>query len=266
MQKNQIKWHRSWLVLPLIVMLLASCSTTKNVKYFEDIPDSVKFKTVNRIAFTDPVIQTDDILSIVIQTSDPQTSHIMNQGVAISNSASGASAAAISGYLVDKNGNVELPLIGLVKLAGLTTEQARDVIRTKTESLYKTPTVQVRFANFKVTVMGEVNRPSTYTMPNEKVTILDAIGLAGDLTIYGRRDNIEVGRTNAEGKQVIARLNLNSTDIFQNPYFYLKQNDWIYVEPNKAKIATTDAAKSRTTALITSAISLTVIIIARLIK
>jgi len=265
MQKFHLKWYKSWFTLPLII-LLASCATTKNVKYFEDMPDSLRYAIVTKATFTDPVIQTDDILSIVIQTADPQTSQVMNQGVALSNSESGTSVSAISGYLVDKNGNVELPIIGMVKLAGLTTDQARDLIRRKTESLYKSPTVQVRFANFKVTVIGEVNRPSTYTMPNEKVTVLDAIGLAGDLTIYGRRDNILLTRADANGKQEFVRLNLNSSDIYRSPYFYLKQNDMIYVEPNKAKIATTDAAKSRTTALLTSAISLTVIIIARLIK
>lgn len=266
MQKFQFKSSGYWFALPLIVILLASCATTKDVKYFEDMQDSVRYATVAKAAFTDPVIQTDDILSIVIQTIDPQVSQIVNQGVAVSSSASGSSVSAISGYLVDKNGNVELPIIGMVKLAGLTTDQARELIREKIGGFYKAPTVQVRFANFKVTVIGEVNRPSTYTMPNEKVTILDAIGLAGDLTIYGRRDNILLTRANANGKQDFVRLNLNSSDIYKSPYFYLKQNDMIYVEPNKAKIATTDAAKSRTTALLTSAISLTVIIIARLIK
>lgn len=267
MQKFQLKWYRFGFVLPLIIILLASCATTKNVKYFEDMQDSVKYATVAKAAFNDPVIQTDDILSIVIQWYDPQTSQIMNLGAAVNTSASAATTSAVNGYLVNKNGEVDLPMLGMVKLAGLTTDQAREIIHSKTETLYKSATVQVRFANFKITVMGEVNRPSTYTMPNEKVTILDAIGLAGDLTIYGRRDNILLTRPAANGsKQEFARLNLNSSDIYNSPYFYLKQNDLIYVEPNKAKIATTDASKTRSTALITSAISLVIIIIARLIK
>ena len=127
------------------------------------------------------------------------------------------------------------------------------------------PTVQVRYANFKITVIGEVARPATYTVPNERISIIDVLGYAGDLTIYGKRENVLLIRDTIGGKQFI-RLNLNSSDIFKSPYFYLRQNDVVYIEPNEAKIATTDAARTRTLAVVGTVLSLLIVITSRLIK
>jgi polysaccharide export outer membrane protein len=250
-------------ILPLffsLVLLVSSCTTNKNIPYFQDLPDSVKMKSIANIDFKEPLIQADDILSINIQTIDPTNSVIINQPLTMAsmgNSTPGASVISpstqVTGFLVDKEGNVDISLIGVVKLVGLTTFQAKQVIKTKAEQFLKSPNVQVRFANFKVTVIGEVNRPSTYVMANERVSVLDAIGLAGDLTIYGRRENILIVRQTETHKE-FARLNLNSSDIFTSPYYYLKQNDVIYVEPNKSKIVATDAQNTR---LITIAASVT---------
>lgn len=218
-------------------------------------------------AFTDPVIQPDDILSVSIFTIDPMSSAVVNQ--ATSGQALGASSAStigqqqISGYLVDKNGEIELAVLGKIKLVGLTTYQARDLIRTKAAELYKNPSVQVRFANFKITILGEVVRPAAYTLPNEKVNVLDAIGLAGDLTIYGKRDNVLLIRDN-NGKKEFARFSLNSSDLFSSPYFYLKQNDVIYVEPNKARIASNNASRTQTFAILGSVLSVLIVLITRL--
>jgi polysaccharide export outer membrane protein len=216
--------------------------------------------------FTEPVIQTDDILSISINTIDPQSSAVVNQAAAVVGSGLAANSPReqpISGYLVDKNGEVELSLIGMVKVAGLTTFQAKELIRAEASKNLKNPNVVVRFANFKVSILGEVNRPAAYTLPNEKVSVLDALSLAGDLTIYGKRENVLVIRDN-NGKKEFGRLNLNSTATFTSPYFYLKQNDVLYVEPIKAKVVSVNAATRTTIAVAISAISTIVLIFTRL--
>jgi polysaccharide export outer membrane protein len=248
----------------LIVVLLfissfqISCVSTKNVPYFQDISVANKSVLENTALFVEPKIQNDDILSISIFTIDPINTAVVNQSTAINT----PGQSPISGYLVDKNGEIELSIIGTVKLAGLTTFQAKDLIKSKVSEYYKNPSVQVRFANFKVTVFGEVAKPAAYTVPNEKVSVLDAIALAGDLTIYGKRDNIMLIRDN-NGKKEFARLNLSASDIFTSPYFYLRQNDVIYVEPTKAKIAANNSARTQTITIIGTLVSVLTLVVSR---
>lgn len=254
------------IVVLILTLFMSACSGTKNVPYFQDVSLEQQSILKNTAAFTDPTIQPDDILSISILTIDPSSSTSANQTASLQ--ALGTSgnpntgSQTVNGFLVDKNGEVELTVIGKLKLGGLTTFQAKDLIRERASTLYKNPNVQVRFANFKITVLGEVNKPANYTLPNEKITIMDALGLAGDLTIYGKRENVLLIRER-KGEKEFARLNLNSSDIFNTPYYYLRQNDVIYVEPNKAKIATTDANKTR---LITIAASITSALLVLLIR
>ena len=146
--------------------------------------------------------------------------------------------------MVDKNGNISLPILGTIKVAGLTTFEAKAAVKERAEKFFKDPDVQLRFANFTITVLGEVAHPSSFIIPNERISVLDALGLAGDLTIYGRRDNVLVIRDN-NGKKELSRLNLNSSDIFQSPFFYLTQNDIVYVQPNKSKAIQADAEQTR---------------------
>jgi len=221
------------------------------------------------VAFTEPTIQPDDILAISIFTIDPVTGAQINQvaSQSIQNLAgtTGQSVQpAINGFLVDKNGEIELSIIGKVKLLGLTTFEARDIIRSKAGVDYRNPSVQVRFANFKVNVTGEVTRPAIYILPNEKVTVLDALTLAGDLTIYGKRENVLVIREK-DGKKEYARLNLYSSDIFNNPYYYLKQNDIVYVEPDKAKAAALNAPARASISIILAAITAIALAISRVL-
>ncbi|WP_166332537.1 polysaccharide biosynthesis/export family protein [Sphingobacterium chungjuense] len=250
----------------LFATLLGSCSV-KNIVYFSDLPaDSLKVMKA-AADFTEPVIQGDDILSITIQTLDPTTSSVVNQAEAVQ--AVGASSATsvgnqlITGFLVDKDGYVHMTLLGKVKVLGLTTYQARELITKKASEFYRNPTVQVRFANYKITILGEVTRPATYTVPNEKVTVLDALGLAGDLTIYGKRENVLLVREE-NGQKAMVRLNLTDSDIFQSPYYYLRQNDVIYVEPGKAKAAANNAARTQTYAIAGTVLSLLIVLISRL--
>lgn len=264
MNKNiNIKRGIKIATLLLAVIFTSSCVSNKQIAYFQDIQTVNQAKLENAVAFTEPVIQSDDILSINIFTLNPQSGAVVNQAAinpVLGGNSNSSVATQNTGFLVDKNGEIELSLIGKVKVAGLTTYQARELIREKVGLYYKEPNIQLRFSNFKVSVLGEVNAPSAYTLPNEKVSILDALSLAGDLTIYGRRDNVLIVRDN-NGKKEFARLNLNSSDIFNSSFYYLKQNDVIYVEPNKRKVSASNSGQIQTIGVIASVISVIVLAI-----
>jgi polysaccharide export outer membrane protein len=261
---------RSLLVLmgSMLALFLGSCSSQKNISYFKDIPDTVKQKMVEMAAYSTPVIQADDILQVTIQTLDPASTALMNQqnspnwAVGGTSGAAGVGGASSPGYLVDKLGFVTLPLVGKILVKGKTTGDVQEAIRVKAAEFYKDPVVNVRFINFKVTVLGEVTKPATYVMPNEKVTLLDAIGMAGDLTIYGKRENVLLIRE-IEGKKEFVRFNLNSSNLFTSPYYYLQQGDVVYVEPNKSKVVSTDAARLRNITIISSVLTLLIVIVSR---
>lgn len=255
-------------------LYFASCSTPKNITYFRDIPDSAKKTVIDQTTFYTPQIQPDDILQVTIQTLDPSSTALLNQqGTATwqvtANSAGQggpaptSSSSSVSGYLVDKDGYVVLPLIGKMFVKGKSTDVVRDEIRTKAAEFYKDPVVNVRFVNFKITVLGEVAKPASYIMPNEKVSLLDALGMAGDLTIYGKRENILLIRDSGAKKEFI-RFNINDSRMFSSPYFYLRQGDVVYVEPNKAKVASTDVARTRNFTIAVSLLSLIVVLATRI--
>jgi len=244
------------------ICLISSCVGTKNVTYFQDLSAAKRSELEAVAKFTEPTIQPDDILSITINTTDPQSTAIVNQPTTAILTY-GTFRQDITGFTVDKNGEIKITQLGTVKVGGLTTFEARQAITKLARKELKDPTVSVRFANFKVSVLGEVNRPGSYNVSNEKVNILDVLSLAGDLTIYGKRENITVIRE-LNDKKEIGRLNLNTTDIFKNPFYYLKQNDIVYVEPNKAKVISVNAGARTTAAVLISAISTIVLIFTRL--
>jgi polysaccharide export outer membrane protein len=257
-------YKRSKLFLGLIALgalVFSSCGSTQNAVYFANV-DTARFTQVIKADYKEPLIQTDDILTISVQSLGQDAFAAPGAVAAGAGGAVASGGTAVSGFLVNKAGNVELPMLGIVKLAGFTTSQAIEVIRTKATQFYKDPTVQVRFANYKITVLGEVIKPATYTVPSEKVTVLDAISMAGDLTVYGKRDNIMLMRDNGDKKDIV-RLNLNSTNLISSPYFYLKQNDVLYVEPTKAKSAANNAPRTR---LITIGIAAATLIVTILTK
>lgn len=263
---NIISLYRNAIVL-CFLLFLSSCITNKNTTYFQDISQSQKTVIQQSAKYTELIIQVDDILSVSISTIDPQSVAAVNQGVStpiLGAANSTGTAQQVNGFLVDKNGEIQLSMIGSVKVAGLSTFEARELILKKALSYYKDPNVQVRFANFRVTVLGEVSRPATYTIPNEQVSVLDVLGLAGDLTIYGMRENVMVIRNN-NGTKEFGRLNLNSSEIFNNPYFYLKQNDVVYIEPNRSKIAATDASRTRLITIGTSMLSAIIVLLIRVL-
>lgn len=255
-----------WILGILFISILAGgCANSRKVTYFLDVPDTLAQPlAVQHATFEEPRIQPNDLLQVSIQTIDPTTTSILS---ATTTSMSGSSAPAggqpSSGIMVDRNGEIELPLVGRVKLGGLTTTEARNLIRDKVAKYYKDPVVNVRLTNFEVSVLGEVARPSKYVINNEKATVLDVIALAGDLTITGKRENVMLIREE-NGKKVFTRFDLNNTDMLSSPYFYLKTGDVVYVSPNKARsrTAVTDFTRDRYISFGATALSLLVTFIA----
>jgi polysaccharide export outer membrane protein len=268
-----------WVFWGFIFLMFASaCTTTKNVAYFQDLADTSKIYTQVIKGTYEVQIQPDDILEIIINNINPEAAAPFNLGNTIPASipasrvvqgsaggqlnTSATSNATGEGYLVDKNGTINFPILGTTKVQGLTISQLKDSLKIKLDKYLQDPIINIRLLNYKITVLGEVLRPSAYSIPSERVTVVDAIGMAGDLTIYGKRENVLLIREeNAQRKFI--RLNLNSSNIFESPYYYLKQNDIIYVEPNKQKIASTDAIKLRNISLITAAFTLLIVLLTR---
>lgn len=186
-------------------------------------------------------IQTDDLLGITVksQTADPQITAPFRP----SNPGGGSDGEGLT-YLVDASGLINLPLVGKVQVVGLTTQEVRDTLEIQLGKFLRNPIVNVRLSNFRFTVMGEVNKAGTYTIPYEQINVLEALGQAGDLTKYGNRDNVLVIRQ-ANGQRTYGHLNLHQRDLFQSPYFYLQQNDIVYVEPLKAKVGDTADATTK---------------------
>jgi polysaccharide export outer membrane protein len=250
---------------------LNSCKSYKDIPYFKNVPDSTYvYKDgvhINTVDYEDIKILPNDILNITIQTIDPEMNNVMGSADAnttlVSSNSNNTENKQAPGYLVDQEGYIELPVAGKIKVGGLTTVQAKEQIRTRALKYYKEPVVNVRIVNFKVTVLGEVAKPGAYLINGEKATILDALGQSGDMTIFGKRGNVLLVREE-NGKQKMVRFNLNSTDIFESPYFYLKQGDVLYVQPGKGKAAANDAAMVRTYTIIASTLSLFAIILSRI--
>lgn len=219
----------------LITLFFFSSCATRNLVYFSDLQQE-NINTEPVINAIDPQIQPVDLLSITVSTLNPESNLLFNSGVISSvGSASSITTSIINeGYRVDKEGEINFPILGKVHLAGLTLDEATLKMVQLLESEVKNPIVNIKLLNFRITVVGEVNQPSTIPVLTEKLNIIEAIGLAGDLTPFGRRENVLLIRE-SEGERTTVRLDLNKKDIFTSPYYYLQQNDIIYVEPVRAK-------------------------------
>lgn len=225
------------LAFVLAMLLLTSCAEKRNLVYFSDVQQNDAFQ----MAITnshEPKIQPGDILAITVSSLDPTSNAMFNTGANVqgttNNTSAGSTNLGKEGYLVGNDGTINFPVVGKINLSGLTLTQAHNRMSEELNKYVKEPIVNLRYLNFKVTVIGEVNRPSTFAVDNDKVNVLEALGLAGDMTAYGKRENVLVIRE-SEGKRHMARLNLNSSAAFNSPYFHLQQNDIVYVEPDIMK-------------------------------
>lgn len=247
----------------LSILLLFSCSQ-RNLVYFSDINTDTDFSVpVGQI--TEPTIQENDLLSITVSSLNPESNLLFNVGVLVPSGDRANTVVANpinENYLVDKQGYINYPVIGKIQLKGLNKQQATEKMTQLVSDYVKDPIINIRFTNFKVTVIGEVQNPNSFVIPTEKVTILEAIGLAGDLTVYGKRENVLLIREK-EGLRTAIRLNLNDKNLLASPYFFLQQNDVIYVEPYKTKAIQADS-NPRTFAIVSSALSLLIVAIVNL--
>jgi len=225
--------------LLVVSMMITGCGSSKNVAYFQN-SDSVNLD-MSKVLY-DARIMPKDMLSITVNTTDQEASIPFNLTVATPQTVSlrtqSTTTAALQTYLVDNEGNIDFPLVGTLHLGGLTKGEAERLVLEKIKpymSATEKPIVTVRMINYKISVIGEVAHPGMFTVANEKISILEALAQAGDLTIYGVRDRVKLIREDATGKKEIHVVNLNDANIINSPYYYLQQNDIVYVEPNKVK-------------------------------
>ena len=228
----------SYVMLSFLTVMLYSCGSVKNVAYLQN-SDSIDFQRSEYLY--DARIMPKDILTITVSTVNPEASEPYN--LLVRNTLNGASSiganrGVLLPYLVDNNGRIDFPVLGTLEVGGLTKSACEKMIHDKLlpfMNAAENPVVTVRMSNYKISVLGEVARPGMFTVGNEKINILEALAQAGDLTIYGVREKVKLIRENDKGKKEIHTINLNDADIISSPYYYLQQNDILYVEPNKVK-------------------------------
>ncbi|WP_378187979.1 polysaccharide biosynthesis/export family protein [Aquimarina sp. W85] len=231
---------QSILLLSVIIITLFSCKAPTDVVYFQNTKNLEQVTSNN--SFT-RVFKVDDIISIMVSATNMEAARPFNlmQGSSLStttevsdNAMSSSSNSPQPTYLIDEQGNIDFPVLGKIKVAGMTRVQVKEMLQEKLKIYIKDPIVNVRLKNFKITVIGEINRPGSYNIPNERITIIEALGMAGDMTITGKRTNVMVIREN-DGVNTYHKVDLTSKDIFDSPAYYLAQNDVLYVEPNNAQ-------------------------------
>ena len=261
MYKRFIKLFVIYCIFAFICVGFSSCLSLKKLVFFQDIPDTTKLAGIKLPQFVPPAIRSGDVLSIEILTIDPQATtgiNIVNSFSTLSNvpSTGGGTTGGETGYLVDKDGNIEIPELGKINVNGLTLDEAREVIKKRAALYLRNPVVLVKSKVLKITVLGEVQKPGTLTIANEKLTILDLLGYTGDITNFGRRDNLLLMRLNDDNTYSTIRINLLNTDVIKSPYYYLKNNDVLYVSPNQAKVASSDAVFNRNISYFTIALGI----------
>lgn len=218
--------------LILLTFLFSACQSYKKVPYLQDA-EILKQANAQAAPVQDARLIPGDEVSILVSTSDPIVSQPFN--------------AQGSTFLLDNQGNIAYPVLGKLSLTGLTSREAEKLITDKLKSYVKErPTVVVRMSGFKVSVLGEVASPGVYPVVNEQINVLEALAMAGDLTIYGVRDNVKLIREAQDGRKLFITLNLNDADLLVSPYYQLQQNDILYVTPNKAKAQSAGIGTSTT--------------------
>ncbi|WP_298780313.1 polysaccharide biosynthesis/export family protein [uncultured Polaribacter sp.] len=243
-----------------VLVLICSCVSKKEIIYFQN--DEIDQSKVSNSYKT--IIKPDDLLQITVTALDTEAVRPFNlASVSYSTSSNSANGAAQQqSYLVDNKGEIDFPVIGKLKIGGLRRDEVIALLIDKLEPDYiKNPNINIRITNYKVSVFGDVARPGRYNIPNERITILEAIALAGDLNISGQRNNILVQREE-DGKKVEYKVNLLSKEIFTSPVYYLQQNDVVYVKPNYARIQS--ASSNSSTSLFISITGLLITIVSLL--
>ena len=247
--------------LVVLSIMFSSCGTTRPYVYMQGTFDTA---ALSKVKITDPVIQKGDLISIIVYSDNPDATKIYNQtliGATQSNISASTSSSANTadagisqssgisptapGYIVDENGNIEFQGLGLLHIEGLTRTSLKNLLDSKLkDTLLTNPYYNIRFLNNRFTMLGEINKPGVFTIPSDHINLLEALSLAGDMTFYARRDNVLVVREQ-NGKREFARLDVTKPEVMASPYFYLQQNDIVYVEQNKKKANANDQITTR---------------------
>ncbi len=254
-KKSTVKLYALFVISSLI---FASCASKADVVYFQNAGE---YETIVSDNSHTNKFKIDDVVSINVSTLDPQASMPFNL---FKGAEEGGIRAEQLDYIIDKNGDIDFPVLGAVKIVGLSPEETKLLLKDKLSNYLKDPIINIRLKNFTVSVLGEVSRPGTYPVNGEQITVLEAIGLAGDLTIKGIRQNVMVIR-DFNGTKVYTRIDLTQKEALNSPVYYLTQNNIVYVEPNKSAI-TSSALDNRASIWVSIAsvlITSTVLILTR---
>ncbi|MEZ0130972.1 polysaccharide biosynthesis/export family protein, partial [Flavobacterium sp. LBUM151] len=237
-----------------LVFLLFSCASRKKIVYYQNIDTVTADQNANSYEVK---IQPDDLLMIIVSAEDPEIALPFNLSTISTQNDSNLQAATgqrtIQSYLVDKSGNIEFPVLGKLQIGGLTRTQALQLLKEKISVYIKNPIINMRIMNFKISMQGEVNIPGTYSITSERVTLIEALSMAKDMTIYGKRDNILIIRE-VNGVKSYNRVDVTKADFINSPFYYLAQNDVVYIEPNRTKVNA--SAVGPNTSVIISAVSI----------
>ncbi len=254
-----------------IALTMASCGSPRNIPYMLNAEKIPLYEMEQYATIYEAKIMAKDVLTISVNTTVPEAGAPFNLGSNAGSTVPGQVTTTVQGaklqtYIVDKEGYIDYPIVGRINLLGLTRIQAQEKIRNAIHPAYITevPIVNVRFENYKVSVLGEVNRPGQYTVNNEQCTILDALAMAGDLTIYGKRENVMLIREDNAGRKQVTRINLQDPRLVLNPgIYYLQQNDVLYIEPNtkRAKDAGIGQSERYALSVISTLISVTTLLV-----
>src|SRR5690554_4607008 len=254
------KWYRVCLFL-MVLCMFSSCVSRKEIVYFQDV-EKLTQSQGNAI----PVItlRPNDLLNITVSAADLEAARPFNV-IVESRPIMGNSDLVMNntqqlGYLVDSAGDINFPVLGKIQVEGLTTKELNELLVQKLSTYLINPIVNIRLRNFTISVLGEVHRPGTFTVSGEKISLPEALGLAGDLTIYGKRDNVLVIRENGDKKEY-AYLDFRSSDILDSEFYYLKQNDIVYVEPNQAQRQSSSFNRNTTVYISIASLLLSVLVI-----
>ena len=253
---------KSYICIVCVLSVIASsCSRYRQIPYFQDLKlSNPVIEEINN--FSAPTIQKDDVLGIIVSSASAEASAVFNNKLTRVNSnnedvSAGNPINPYEGYLVDGNGEIQFPVLGTLKVAGLTTPQLKKMLIDKLAPYLKNPAVIARIINMKISVLGDVARPDVYPVKTERITVLEALALAGDLTITAKRKEVILIREQ-DGKRTYIPIDLNSKSLFTSDYYYLKSNDIVYVQPGKTKYAPYDIGHRNAT-LIVAALSVVVI-------
>lgn len=231
------------LCMIVLTALTGACTSYKKVPYLQN-SETVDLSQLPKSLY-DAKIMPKDLLTITVSTTDPEAAVPFNLTIqtpyGINGNQNTTSQPTLQQYLVDNEGNIDFPVLGRLHIGDMTKTDVEKMIQQKLQPYLKeTPIVNVRMVNYKISVLGEVTRPGTFTVSNEKVNIFEALALAGDMTIWGQRDNVKLMREDSQGERKIVELDLNDANVVGSPYFYLQQNDVVYVTPNQKKAKNSD--------------------------